>query len=187
MDETMHANSFRLLRPSHTAPGHSEETTLICFQRTKAQRQRRAMLDRERLGRWPYTPDSDNAGDGVNSQWAGEEALSFSPCTSCISSEERVMSPIRFPHGSAKPMGQMSDGRHYWDRCWGKSSTLSPLTTCPSLSLLFLSFYTSSWKPEIESHWATKWEAALFLHNTSNLIPLIWSLRRKSNIEVDNE
>lgn len=54
-----------------------EETVLICFHRTKAGRQRRARLDRESLGRWPYTPDSDNTDDGVHSQWAAGEALSL--------------------------------------------------------------------------------------------------------------
>lgn len=33
-----------------------------------AQRQRRARLDRKRIGRWPHTPDSDNAGDVVHPQ-----------------------------------------------------------------------------------------------------------------------
>lgn len=107
VNETMHANiqySLSSLRPSPDCTAtQTEETTLICFHRPKEGRQRRARLDRESLGRWPYTPDSDNTSDGVHSQWAGEEtpSLSFSSCTSCISSEERVMSPIRFPHGSA--------------------------------------------------------------------------------------
>ena len=111
VDETMHVNSLGRLRPPltpTTAPGHGEGRRRSFV--STAQRlggKKGARLDRESLGRWPYTPDSDNPGVGVHSQWAGgrgSHSLSLSlspPCTSCISPEERVMSPIRFPHGSA--------------------------------------------------------------------------------------
>lgn len=82
-----------------------EETTLIYFHRTEARRQRRARLDRESLGKCGHTLQIATTLVMVSIHNDLEKRLSLSlsraPCTSCISSEKRVMSPIRFPHGSA--------------------------------------------------------------------------------------
>lgn len=79
-----------------------EEVTLIYFNRRAARRQRGARLDRERQTLQIVTT-LVTVSIPFMSQRGGSLSLSLShfPCTSCISSAKRVMSPIRFPHGSA--------------------------------------------------------------------------------------
>lgn len=81
-------------------------------------------------------------------------------------------------------MGQMSDGRHYWNRRLGKSLTLSLSLSATCLSLYPVSTFlsVSSCKPQIESHWATKALLHYFPRaSKTKFLPLlpIWALSKK--------
>lgn len=168
-----------------------EETTLIYFHRTEARRQRRARLDRESLGKWPYTPDSDNTGDGLHSQWAGEEALSL-PISRSLhflyqfweegNEPNQISSWLSITNGSderretllKQALGEMID-------------SLSLSTTCLSLSPVSIFLSVSSCKPQIESHCATNTLLHYFpAASKTKFLPLLKSdLWAKNCVKID--
>lgn len=102
---------------------------LICFQDTEAAGGRGVggcRFDSQSLGRWLHAQDSDGA-SGWRRPFTMRRIRSspfpnsqiHTPSCSALSlhflyqfwgGEVGIMSPIRFPYGSAKPTGQMSDG-----------------------------------------------------------------------------